>query len=177
MRNALLEHRPRPIISVNALFQIFLTKQVWVGEFYLISENNHPSAIIHQPSSIIHQPSYISHHTSAIIHQRVSFYNKPQRRWWRRGLIVYKINANIWDNQINSATFSGIASTLPAIVVNLTSNGSQLYQEGKSTFSGDMTDTRNVVTKVTDHRSQLSKLWFSTLTRILIIYILYIIYI
>jgi len=42
--------------------------------------------------------------------------------------------------------------------VNLTSNGSQLYQVGKSTFSGDMTDTRNVVTKVTDHRSQLSKL-------------------
>ena len=62
VRNALLEHRPRPIISVNALFQIFLTKQVWMGEFYLISENNHPSYINHQPS-------YISHHTSAILHQ------------------------------------------------------------------------------------------------------------
>ena len=27
-RGCLLEHRPRPIISVNALFPIFLTKQV-----------------------------------------------------------------------------------------------------------------------------------------------------
>ena len=30
------------------------------------------------------EPSYISHHTSAIIEG--VFYNKPQRRWWRRGL-------------------------------------------------------------------------------------------
>ena len=41
-----------------------------VGEFYLISENNQPSSIIH--------------HTSASIEG--VFYNKPQRRWWRRGL-------------------------------------------------------------------------------------------
>jgi len=39
------------------------------------------SAFIHHTSDIIHQPSYIIHHTSAGV-----FYNKPQHRWWRRGL-------------------------------------------------------------------------------------------